>query len=312
VEADARAWVSVEPDAPNGYFLLAEALASRGAPRDAVSATLARAIDVAAADERELVDAAYGAGVAIFYGEFDRAVPLLEAWKKAVDKKTRVDSSQATPMLGMSQLFEEAGQKDRAIQTAEGFLSMAASLGRDPLELDPTIAFSGVLLREGRLSAASFEQIRATWSKAQLDRLKQQEATRSSPFQVWLDGYGALAHDKASAEAALANQGDFGSVPTWVQRSAALFTLGKVQALAEHYEDALPYLRNAAASCVALTKPIAQTHAQYFLAVTLEHQGDVDGARAAYQVVVDRWGNSTPASVTAEAAKKALERLNPQ
>ena len=40
-----------------------------------------------------------------------------------------------------------------------------------------------------------------------------------------------------------------------------------------------------------------------------EGKGDLEGAKKAYQVVVNRWGDAKPKSRTAEEAKKRLKQL---
>ncbi len=65
----------------------------------------------------------------------------------------------------------------------------------------------------------------------------------------------------------------------------------------------------AASPCLALADPLPRTWAQFYLGMALEGTGDVEGARAAYRTVVERWGKATPRSVTAEKARKRLLAL---
>ena len=64
-----------------------------------------------------------------------------------------------------------------------------------------------------------------------------------------------------------------------------------------------------AIALIALGSPIQQTRASYFLGMALEGKGDLEGAKKAYQLVIDRWGAAKPKSRTAEEAKKRLKQL---
>lgn len=306
VEADARAWVAIEPDAPNGHFILAETLAARGAPREAVMASIDRARSVASPEDRALIDSAYQAGVALAYGEFERAEGLLTSWAEAVSGKTRVDSSQASPLALLAELLEETGQRDRAVAVAEKYLAVSPSLVKDPLESDPAIAFHALLFRAGQLSEQAYRERRDGWVKEQLARLQRQQATESSPFQVWLDAYAEPARTREQAAEALDAMSRFGAIPPWTQRSLAPAAIGKVYGLVGQYDEALPFLEAAAESCVVLTRPIAHTHAQYSYALALEASGKLQEARTRYQRIVDRWGQAEPPSSTAQKAKERL------
>jgi hypothetical protein len=91
--------------------------------------------------------------------------------------------------------------------------------------------------------------------------------------------------------------------------------VGKVFALAGNAAEAVPYLERVTKSCSALKNPAIITRAFYFLGVAYETKGELDGARKAYKVVVDRWGAAKPSggrqSTTAEKAKEQLARLGP-
>ena len=85
--------------------------------------------------------------------------------------------------------------------------------------------------------------------------------------------------------------------------------VGKAFALGGRYDEAVPLLTNVTRACIGLGSPQLQTRAFYFLGVALEGKGDLEGARVAYQTVVDRWGAAKPRSVTAERARARLAHL---
>jgi hypothetical protein len=86
--------------------------------------------------------------------------------------------------------------------------------------------------------------------------------------------------------------------------------------LAGQPQMALPSLRRGAASCAIF--PTAATHRAYpvwwmraheMLGEALEQTGDKSGACEAYGVVLDRWKNPKPRSVTVEKARERVKTL---
>jgi serine/threonine-protein kinase len=86
--------------------------------------------------------------------------------------------------------------------------------------------------------------------------------------------------------------------------------IGKVYSLAGRVEEALPYLTRATADCGVLYAPFRHISAHYHLGMALEGKGDTRGACAAYQVVLDHWGNAKPRSLTAEKARARSKALD--
>jgi serine/threonine-protein kinase len=85
--------------------------------------------------------------------------------------------------------------------------------------------------------------------------------------------------------------------------------LGRLLLLAGEVDEALPYLRDATGSCVALSSPFVHTRAHLWLGQALEQKRDKPAACAAYRVVRDRWGGAKPASETAKRARERAEAL---
>jgi len=73
--------------------------------------------------------------------------------------------------------------------------------------------------------------------------------------------------------------------------------------LAGKIDEAIPFLRKATTRCVGMLAPFQQTHAHLWLGQALETKGDTKGACSAYKVVLDRWGNAKPKSLTADQAR---------
>ena len=84
--------------------------------------------------------------------------------------------------------------------------------------------------------------------------------------------------------------------------------MGKVYLLADRPEEALPYLKRAAARCDALGNPIQHTLSAYRLGRAHEARGEKAAACSAYAIVLGRWSRSK-ASVTAKAAAERARVL---
>jgi serine/threonine-protein kinase len=91
--------------------------------------------------------------------------------------------------------------------------------------------------------------------------------------------------------------------------SLLLGVIGRTFALAGQVDDGLRYLRAAANQCMVLDDAFGHTWARFWLGQALEQNDDREGACAAYEVVVDRWGKAQPRSVTAEAAAGRMRAL---
>jgi serine/threonine-protein kinase len=135
---------------------------------------------------------------------------------------------------------------------------------------------------------------------------------RLGPFR-WVQLYAGFAETQDEAKEALSKLPDFLPLPPASRHTPAFDAeIGKTYALAGGPGDddkALPPLQAVTKACIALGHPILQTRSYYFIGLALEHKGDLDGAKKAYQVIVDRWGNAKPKSRTAEEAKKRLKVL---
>jgi serine/threonine-protein kinase len=84
------------------------------------------------------------------------------------------------------------------------------------------------------------------------------------------------------------------------------FTIGKVQALAGHPNEALSHLSRVTNTCSSLDDAMLVLRARWYSGMAYEAKGDKEAARAAYERVVQAWPNA-PKSKTVRAATKRLE-----
>jgi hypothetical protein len=87
-------------------------------------------------------------------------------------------------------------------------------------------------------------------------------------------------------------------------------TLGVVYQLAGKSGSAVPALRRARSTCSGLAWPRQYIRLNWFLGQALEETGDIPGACAAYQSVLDRWESAKPKSVTADRSRARMSAIN--
>jgi serine/threonine-protein kinase len=156
----------------------------------------------------------------------------------------------------------------------------------------------------GLLSNDEFEQQRAEW----VAEWKQKIQPNCKPF-IWLHGYAAIAETPEDASRALAELPGYGEPPRYAPYTLGDAAIGKVYYLAGRASEAIPYLQRAARSCLALISPFEHTSSHLLLARALAGEGKRDDACAALAVVLERWGNARPRSVTAEHARTLAASL---
>jgi len=307
MEQDARAWETVEPEAPEPSYYVAAALMARGAPIQSVEIALRHQWDLLPKDERAANEAEDTANLALAQGDFGAAERATRDWDAAITKPEVILHS--GPEKQLAYIAFETNDLPQAGRVADAFLKIMPALTPNPMGGDPTIWTQEYLFRTNRITKADLDEKRKAWLKEQEANRTQQENLRLGPFR-WAQVYAGFAESLDEAKDALDKLPDFLPLPPDSRRTAAFETeLGKVYALANHNDDAVPPLKHVTSACIRLGSPIEQTRSFYFLGVALENKGDLDGARKAYQVVVDRWGNAKPKSRTAEDAKKRLKQL---
>jgi serine/threonine protein kinase/tetratricopeptide (TPR) repeat protein len=306
MEQDARAWQNIEPEAPDPSYQLAAALMARGAPIQSVEVALKQSWN-ARKEDRADNEAEDTANIRLAQGDFAGAERATADWDAARPGQEVVMHS--GPQQQLAFIAYEEGDVQKAARIADNFMKILPALTPSPVGNDPTIWTAEYMFRAGRITKQDLDDKRKTWLKEREANRTQQENMRLAPFR-WAQLYAGFAETLDEAKDALAKQDDFLPLPPESRRTSSFDAeLGKTFALAGKNDDALPPLRHVTKACIALGQPILQTRSFYFLGMALENKGDLEGAKKAYQVVVDRWGNAKPKSVTAEAAKKRLKVL---
>lgn len=246
--------------------------------------------------------------LAVLGGRFDEAGPAIEAMEAAV----ATDTDRATRLLGRRMrilVALETGHPDEAAQIAEEALAAMEAWAPDPRNEDFGIARDATpfLLDVLRDTGAITDDERAQRRDAWLADWRTRTAAFNEPF-LWLAAYARTVDDAVEAEQALAAMPASGP-PPFHPLTFGEAGVGRAYLLGGRASEALPYLRRAAASlhAVELTFGLENgweaVRASRDLGRALEATGDREGACAAYQRVVDRWGDAAPRSVTADDAR---------
>ena len=173
------------------------------------------------------------------------------------------------------------------------------------LAWDMTPALLRTALHGGRLSPAEVTARRDVWLSSWKARL-----TPVSRNFLWLFGYARVADTPEAARAALALLPTYGALPPYRSQTLIDADVGRTYLLAGQPAEALPWLERATRKCDVIGHPFDHVRAHLLLGQAREATGDEPGACAAYQRVLDRWGQAKPRSVTAEQAKRRFLALH--
>lgn len=308
MEDEARSWAAAEPLSHDASDALAAALVARGVPIEAVEEALRRGWASMDEADRAKAEPEDRARLAILRGDFAAAEKQTQAWAKAVGDLPDL-LSHAGPAMQLANLALETGDASAASRIASDYVARMSGYTRELAVDDPSVAFYVPLLRGGKLDAGVLAANRAEWLAAEERGESKRQAQRRAPFR-WALAYAEPATTPDEARDALSALPSFLPMPPDTRQTPTFeASVGKVYALAGDAAQATPLLARATRACVALSNPTEQTRAFYYLGMAREVAGELEGARAAYQVVVDRWGQATPRSLTAERAKARLREL---
>ncbi len=309
MEAETRAAIAKEPDSALAYYYLAEALYSRGRPVDTVREALRQYVDKLPAPEKAERDLFYKASLANLSGDFVAAERFAREKEHLLEGKAdRGDHFNVAALL--ADIYVESGRTDEAAAVANDYLN------RQDLWIGFTnpLFFQNVLFRAGKLDLPTFEARRADWLRERDVEIKAKEEGKQGQARErafpWIDGYADFVQTKEEAVAAIGLLPVYLPLPPSTRRNVGRETaLGKVYALAGDADGAKFFLARATAHCGALDYPSPHTRAHFFLGMSREIAGDTPAACAAYAIVVSRWGDAKPRSVTATKAKDRMKVL---
>ena len=306
LEADARTMTIVEPNGRRAYFYLARALAAKNAPLDAIEEALRqRAAVTPEGDMRSEATMENALAVALLTGDLTAAEAAARRGM-ALAEGAQLESEHSPPLEVLIDVLVERGESERALAEGEAFERHAAAWTADA----PYGAHVRTLFLRKEEGRSDLPRLNAT-----LDALHDKQIARGGLPYCWSSEEGLFVSDAEQASRVLADVPDSGG---W--RTSGFFPLGlgRTFLLAGQPAAAVEPLRAAANSCGILTAELRPAfyestiwwmRAHVLLGQALEQTGDTHGACAAYAVVMDRWRNAKPRSVTLEKAKERSRAL---
>jgi eukaryotic-like serine/threonine-protein kinase len=299
---EATRWGSLEPQSPRPFGSLARALHADGAPRPSVEEVLSRRWTLVPADTRKQAELWDRALLAVLDGDFVRADDLAREYDAALPHTADSYDHAEPGRLRVNVLIETDRIKDAA-KAARAFLDRMPAWATYPFAPDPSITFLEPIYRAGEMTKKELETRRADWLERERRRVSGQSAR--DPWTAWATVYGSFAESHEEAVEALAHA-PLDDDPPGDRRGLFVdFALGKVYALAGHPDDALPYLGRVVSTCATFDAVMVIAKARLYLGQALEAKGDITGAKASYEKVIETW----PKTSMSRTVKRASERL---
>jgi tetratricopeptide (TPR) repeat protein len=297
IEQDAIRWLATQPKSASGYHELSKALLALGHPRATVEEALRQKWQNLADGERAKAEATDRMHLSILEGDFIAAE--VEARKLlAIVEPDPNEFAHAAPTRTLVDVQLETGRFAAAGALASEFLrrkNVWVGSVFSSIAMDASLQMVHAELRARMVDEATFEKARKLFLDAWAPRIPPR-------FHglLWLYGWARVSDTEAEAKAALAALPSYGALPSFRPRTLAGEDVGRVYYLADHDAEAIPELQHATRSCRALDDPLDHTRAHAYLGFALEETHDTKGACEAFAVVLSRWGNAKPRSVTAE------------
>jgi eukaryotic-like serine/threonine-protein kinase len=309
VESEARRALQIEPTSPASYELLARALAGRGASIESVRLALDRMVALGA-DLSPLYSASVeNYWLALLEGDLLTSEASLLEIDRATTRETS-GSFHETIVDMLTKLAIARGETDTA---AARFYADVERLAPARASDSPSLLSTLRLYerhRAQRLADAEFVKERERRYRQSLALWPAPEGSFDAD-RTWIGVFVEHARTKDEMQDAVRQLDAHGSLhDEWGLTGAALLSVGRV-------DDAIAVLRPAAMRCGVIPETawaVAGTtrwwlETRRLLGEALEAKGDKANACAAYAVIVERWKNPKPRSVTVEQAKDQQRAL---
>ena len=301
-EEDARRWISKDPEDSFAYSALAKALFAQGRSIEAVRATLEQKWARYTPEHRSRTEALDRVYLDIAAGDFDAAEKGALDVERIVAGQSAA-AAHAEPARILVEIYRETGRDARARAVADKYVKRkdawrpANRVDDGAIASDPIPDMLSALVHSNAITPETFEERRQEWL-----RVWEKKTTEAFAHYVWVYAHAVPAETPDDAKAALAALPKYAPLPPFLPQTLSVAQVGQTYLLAGKPIEALPFLKKACTSCMALYKPIAHTRAHLRLGDALAATGDAKGACASYKVVLDRWG-SEARSVTAREAR---------
>ena len=304
---EAAQWRTLEPTSAAALGALARALYADGAPRPSIDETLSRAWALQPASKRAASEEWDRMYLAIVDGDLEKADNLARDYEaKLPDSADQYDHAQ--PSRVRVNLLYESDKLDAAVKAAHGFLDRMDAWAPYPFLSDPSIDFYEPLFRAGEIKKAELERHRTRWIEREKQRLAGGDRSPRAAWSMWATVYGSFAETKEEALEAIGHMPKQ-PLPVGSRRSVALdFALGKVYALVNQPQKALPSLLRVTNTCMSFEGASIVNRARYYLGLAYEANNDKADARASYEKILASWPKDSP-SRTVRWTKQRLDAL---
>ncbi len=307
---DAAAWTGIDRDAAPAQQALALALVAVGAQRPSVEEVLKRKRELLPKEEREMGAVADRLSLSLLDGKFDAALSAARELEDHLPSSAS-RAKHADFALRRALILFELGRVKEAAAIAEDFLARMDAWQAPPLASDPSIDFFEFLFRAGKIDRAAFVEKRSRWLDAENERDRAADkVTARQASMTWTKAFAAFVESPEEAKEALDALPKYlpltpaSQAPIWYN-----FSVGKTMLYGGRTDEAVTRLHRVANACLALRHPQLHTRAHLLLGMAYEARGDVEAAKRAYGVVVERWGAASPPSTSARAARARLEAI---
>ena len=305
MESKARTWMQLGPGDHGAAVSLVYALVGQHAEPAKIESAEAEAEARMMLDLQVSVMGFIRAGRLILEGRLDEADQLLAK----LPEQAQLDPRE---LLNIGELrvalHEEIGDIGGAAAIAADYRKLKGTLlgeGYDPegdISSDPTPYFDTIQFRADEIGRGELEDRREQWLTAWRERV----GTEYDDL-LWQRAYAETTRGAGDAHAALGEYAKLDVQPRFVTDRLFVVDTAQVYLLADQPEKALPLLREAVRSCLAVPDPLRFVRAHELLGRALEAIGDREGACSAYATVLAHW--AVPRSRTASAAARRIEVL---
>ncbi len=308
LEADARRMTLVDPKLYRAWEFLGIALAANGAPVDSVRAALDKMValgQVIPNNPGVVTSARETIQLAFLTGDFSTAVTAAHEQERTVAGDT-TEGAHELAAMPLIEAYEEEGQPAKALETAEAFARLAPAWTPDvPWSVRNYLLYARH--HAGRIGDDAFRAGRA----ALVAEASSLGVGRGGAF-VFYGAYAETPDEVDDAVKYLTEQGDTDAV----RDPVAAMQDGRVLLRAGRVDEAIVALRRAVATCFMITSfdgvrstMIALMRAHRLLGQALETKQDAAGACEQYSVVMQRWKDARPRSVTLDAVRARARAL---
>lgn len=300
-------WRQIKPDALNAMLMLVQSQMAQNVDMAKIEASFTQIAHDASVGDATRIKQRLMASQNILVGRFMEADRILAA----LPHETRLEN---TDYLWINELrvalHEEMGDQSGAVAIASEVLLHKKNLpGLGDVHVegiadDPTMAFHEILYAAGSIDRQEFEKRRETW----MTTWRSRGATRSDR-DLWTRAYAGPARTPEGAKEALAILEPLGPPLRFFVDHLLIVDTARVYLLAGRNKDAATLLTEASSSCLGPFEPLRFVQAHALLGRAHEALGDHDAACNAYRVVLQHWGSSRPASVTAKQTREQWKKL---